>query len=44
MFANICYKTALPISFVTIGQEVPLDIKKADKKEILDMILGEEDM
>lgn len=44
VFANICYKTALPISFVTIGQEVPLDIKKTDKKEILDMILGEEDM
>lgn len=44
VFANICYKTSLPISFVTVGQEVPLDIKKADKKEILDMILGEEDM
>lgn len=41
MFVNVCYKTSLPISFVTVGQDVPLDIKKADKEEILDMILGE---
>ena len=27
MFVNICYKTSLPISFVTVGQDVPLDIK-----------------
>lgn len=41
MFVNICYKTSLPISFVTVGQDVPLDIKQADKEEILNMILGE---
>lgn len=41
MFVNVCYKTSLPISFVTVGQDVPLDIKQADKEEILDMILGE---
>lgn len=40
-FVNVCYKTSLPISFVTVGQDVPLDIKRADKEEILDMILGE---
>ncbi len=40
-FVNVCYKTSLPISFITVGQDVPLDIKKADKEEILDMILGE---
>ena len=44
MFVNICYKNSLPISFVTMGQDVPVDIKKANKKEILDMILGEEEL
>ncbi len=44
MFVNICYKNSLPISFVTMGQDVPVDIKKASKKEILDMILGEEEL
>ncbi len=39
---NICYKTSLPISFITTGQEVPIDIRKANKSEILDMLLGEE--
>lgn len=42
MLVNLCYKLSIPISFLTIGQEVPLDIRKADKKEILDIILGEE--
>lgn len=44
MLVNICYKTSIPISFLTIGQDVPLDIKKANKNEILDMILGEEEL
>ncbi len=44
MFVNICYKTGLPISFITMGQDVPVDIKKANKKEILDMVLGEEEL
>ncbi len=44
MLVNICYKTSTPISFLTIGQDVPLDIKKANKNEILDMILGEEEL
>lgn len=44
MLVNICYKTLIPISFLTIGQDVPLDIKKANKNEILDMILGEEEL
>lgn len=39
---NICYKTSLPISFITTGQEVPIDIRKANKDEILNMIFGEE--
>lgn len=41
MLVNICYKLSIPISFLTIGQDVPLDIRKANKKEILDIILGE---
>lgn len=40
-FVNICYKTSLPISFVTNGQEIPIDIKKINKKEILNMMFKE---
>lgn len=44
MLVNICYKTSLPISFVSVGQDVPVDIKRISEKEILDMILGEESL
>lgn len=41
VFVNISYKTSLPISFITNGQDVPVDIRRINKKEILDMILGD---
>ena len=44
MFVNICYKTSLPISYITFGQDVPLDIKGANKEEILNLILGADEL
>ena len=41
IFVNISYKTSLPISFITNGQDIPVDIRRINKKEILDMILGD---
>ncbi|WP_050607025.1 flagellar biosynthesis protein FlhF [Clostridium niameyense] len=39
---NICEKGKKPISFVTTGQDVPDDIKEANKDEIVELILGED--
>lgn len=39
---NICKKTQKPIQYITIGQNVPDDIKVPQKDEIIRLILGEE--
>lgn len=41
---NICKRAARPINFITIGQNVPDDIKVPTKSEILRFILGEENL
>ncbi len=38
---NICKRTEAPIKFVTIGQNVPEDIKVPLGEEIIRLVLGE---
>ena len=38
---NVSYVTKQPISYMTAGQSVPDDIEIADKRKIIDCILGE---
>ena len=39
---NIAKKSSKPISYITVGQNVPDDIKVPSKDEIIKLILGEE--
>lgn len=41
---NIYEKGKKPISFVTTGQDVPDDIKEANKDEIVELIIGEDNI
>lgn len=41
---NICKRAGKPINYITIGQNVPDDIKVPTKNEILRFILGEENL
>ena len=41
---NICKRAQKPINFITIGQNVPDDIKVPTKNEIIRFILGEENL
>lgn len=38
---NIAHNTKVPISYITIGQNVPDDIEAADKQKLLNLVLGE---
>lgn len=38
---NAAYKARVPISFITVGQNVPDDIEEAKKERLLDLIIGE---
>lgn len=38
---NVAYNAKVPISYITVGQNVPNDIEEADSKKLLDLILGE---
>ncbi|GAA0746207.1 flagellar biosynthesis protein FlhF [Clostridium oceanicum] len=41
---NICDISEKPISFITIGQDVPDDIKEATKDELIELILGDKNL
>ncbi len=38
---NICKRTQVPIKFITLGQNVPEDMKVPVKEEIITLVLGE---
>lgn len=38
---NICRRTAVPLKFITVGQNVPDDIKVPLEEEIIKLVLGE---
>jgi len=38
---NVCRRTQVPIKFVTLGQNVPDDIKVPAEDEIIKLVLGE---
>ncbi|RJX27851.1 MAG: flagellar biosynthesis protein FlhF [Dethiobacter sp.] len=39
---NVCRLTALPIAYITTGQNVPDDIEPANASRLADMVLGED--
>lgn len=41
---NVINQSGVPLSYLTTGQNVPEDIKNLDKKQLLDLILGEENL
>lgn len=38
---NIAYNTEAPISYITVGQNVPDDIQEAAREKLLDLVIGE---
>lgn len=39
---NLAYNTDVPISYITLGQNVPDDIEKASSEKLMSLVLGED--
>lgn len=41
---NLAYNSKVPISYITVGQNVPDDIEEATKEKLIDLVIGEGSM